>query len=293
MPASHPRRGTGTACAWKMFEPVRVFVVFTIMKHILIPLVAVLLCAGQTLHAEPEIKGTAAELSQYLKGVPRTVRLTGESEVKATADRAIIFIRVVTENKSLQEASRLNQELRTKMIRTLSEKNLPADRIHASRFSSTPKYGVFSEKAKSYRVENIVKITTQDEKEFQTVANLVDTMPELRHDGIEFDHSDKEGLKKRALEQALDKATERKRLYEEKLGVKLTPNGFDEGRVFVPGSTSAARNFYSRKSALTALPGSSPSAIQVPDAGNEEAPSSFDELVFKVVVTVEYSVEAR
>lgn len=293
MPALDLRRETGGTYALKMFELIRTYVVLTIMKYFLIPLVAAFMCAGHTLHAEPEIKGTPSELSHYLKGVPRTVNLTGESEVKAAADRATISIRVVTDNKSLQEASRLNQELRTKMIRALTEKNLPADRVNASRFSSTPKYGVFSEKAKSYRVENIVKITTLDEREFQTVANLVDTFPELRYDGIEFDHSDKEGLKRRTLEQALDKATEKKKIYEEKLGVKLSPKGFDEGRIIVPTPTSAARNFYSRKTALTSLPGSSPSAIQAADAGNEEAPSSFDELVFKVVVTVEYSVEAR
>lgn len=264
------------------------------MKHTTTALITMLVCAVTTLYAEPEIKGTASELEVYLKAIPRTVTLSSESEIKAAADRAILSIRVVTENKSLQEASRLNQELRSKMIRALAEKGLPADRIHASRFSSTPKYGVFSEKAKSYRVENVVKITTHDEKEFQSVASLVDTTPEFRHDGIEFEHSDKEALKKRALDQAFDKATEKKKLYEERLGLKLTPRNFQEGRVTVPAPAQATRRYYSGKTTITTgLPEASAYGNQIPDPANEDAPNSFDELVFKAVVTVEYAVESR
>ncbi len=265
------------------------------MKHITTALITILVCAGTTLYAEPEIKGTASELAQYLKEIPRTVTLTGESEVKMAADRAIVSIRVVTENKTLQEASRLNQELRTKMIRTLAEKSLPADRIHASRFSSTPKYGVFSEKAKSYRVENVVKITTHDEKEFQSVASLVDTTPEFRHDGIEFEHSDKQALKRRAMEQALDKVMEKKKLYEEKLGVKLTPKSFDEGRVMIPNQAGPRNKYYATAKSIAPIsPLDSNYQNRAADAaGDEEATTSFDELVFKAVVTVEYAVESR
>ncbi len=103
---------------------------------------ALLLAAGTSLRAEPEIKGTAAELTQHLTGIPRTVDLVGEAEIKVAADRAITSIRVVTENKSLGEASRANQEQRAKMLRSLAEKGIPPERVQASKFSSTPKYGV-------------------------------------------------------------------------------------------------------------------------------------------------------
>ena len=167
--------------------------------------------------AEPEVKGSPAELSAYLAGVPKLVSITGESELKVTADRALISLKVVTENKSLQEASRANQEIRAKVLRTLAEHGVPNERVKPSRFSSTPKYGVFREKAKSYRVENTVKITAQDEKEFQAVASLVDSLAEVRYESIEFEHSEKDSLKAKALAQAIDKATEKRKLYEEKL----------------------------------------------------------------------------
>ena len=55
--------------------------------------------------AEPELKGLPGELTEYLKGVPKTVTVTGESEVKVEADKATASLRVQTENKSFQEAS--------------------------------------------------------------------------------------------------------------------------------------------------------------------------------------------
>lgn len=115
-----------------------------------ITLVSLCLFAIQ-LRAEPEIKGSPAELTTYLAGVPKLVSITGESELKVTADRALISLKVVIENKSLQDASRANQEIRARILRTLAEQGVPNERVKASKFSSTPKYGVFREKARSYR----------------------------------------------------------------------------------------------------------------------------------------------
>jgi len=249
--------------------------------------------------AEPELKGTPAELAAYLASVPKTVTLLGDAEVKVPADRALISLNVVTENKSLQEASRANQELRARIVRSLTEQGLPAERIKASKFSSTPKYGVFKEKAKSYRVENIIKITAHDEKEFQAVAGLVDGISEVRYDSIEFEHSDKDGLKAKALAQAVDKANEKRKLYEEKLGVKLSPKSFGEGvavptdalsrRRYVADSANYERSSPAKLSYVTPLPSAS---VQAGDAV-EETPSSFNELVYTARITVEYAVESK
>lgn len=261
------------------------------MKLITLAL-ALLLWGSLALHAEPELKGTAADLTQYLSGMLRTVGLVGDGEVKVPADRASISVKVVTENKSLQEASRLNQELRAKMARVLAEKGIPADRIQASKFSSTPKYGMFGEKAKSYRVENTVKITAHDEKEFQAVGGLVDVTPEFRYDSIEFEHSDKDGLKQRALTQAIDKVTGKKRTYEEKLGVRLTPKSFEEAR-FAEAATAAGRGYSKMTDSISyAARGVTPVSGGA-EGMVEEGPTSFGELVFKAQVTVLYAVEAK
>lgn len=253
---------------------------------------ALMLAITTAVKAEPEIKGTATELSEHLAAVPRTVLLSGESEVKVPSDRALVSLSVVTEHRSLQEASRQNQELRAKLIKTLAGQGIAADRIQASKFSSTPKYGVFGDKAKSYRVDNVVKITAQDEKEFQAVANLVDTHAEVRYESIEFEHSDKEGLKKKVLEQAIDKVAEKQRLYQEKLGVKLKVKGFVEGRSSI-GDVVVGRRMYAGLEgsySKVATLGATRSVTPTPEAVSEALPTSFAEMIFRAQVAVEYTV---
>lgn len=252
----------------------------------------VLLCV-QNLAAETEIKGSPAELAGYLANVPRTVAITGEAEVKVPADRAVIGLKVTTENKSLQDALRLNQEVRSKIVNELKDRGLPADRIQASKFSSTPKYGLFGEKAKSYRVENVIKVTARDEKEFQATARLVDGIPEVQYLGIDFEHSDKEALKQKALVQALDDADRRKKLYEDRLGVKLAPKGFAEASA---ASQTAPPSLPRLESGLGFAKAKSPTPIPAAGpacAASEEAGSLFGELYFAARVAIEYSLESR
>ena len=252
------------------------------------------------LHAEPELKGSPGELAAYLASVPKTVSLTGEAEVKVPADRALISLNVVTENKSLQEASRANQEIRARILRALTEQGLPAERIKASKFSSTPKYGVFKEKAKSYRVENAIKITAHDEKEFQAVAGVVDNVSEVRYESVEFENSEKNELKLKACAQALEKAMERKKLYEENLGVKLTAKGFYEA-VAVPNRSGRTLNRavgidarYASVSPSFSGPVPAQDALLTSGLANmEEIPASFSELVYTARVAVEYAVESK
>ncbi len=258
-------------------------------KYITLAAVGIMVCR---IHAEPEIKGTPTELAQYLPHLPRLVSLAGESELKVAADRALISLKVVTENKSLQEASRLNQELRAKILKALADKGVPSDRVQPSKFSSTPKYGLFGDKAKSYRVENVVKIKAQDEKEFQAVAALVDGWPEIRYDSVEFEHSDKDGLKKKALILALEKVKEKKGFYEESLGVKLAVRGFSEAGVVA--SPLQLRNAYVNGSYYGAISGKAVGSLPAqPEADVENAPSSFGELVFIGRVSVDYAVETK
>jgi uncharacterized protein YggE len=240
--------------------------------------------------AEPELKGTATELAQYLSSVPKTVAISGEAEVRVPAHRAVLTLKVVTESKSLQEAMRMNLDFRNRIADQLKKVGIPADRIQSSRFSSTPKFGIFSEKAKSYRIENLVRIVVQDEKEFQSGMAIVDLWPEVQFAGVEFEYGDKEALKKKALAEACDKANERKTLYEEKLGLKLTPATFTENPVVQRNAEAA--NYVSTKRAYAV---SSVSGIETqPDfAGTDESVSSFGELVYTARVTVEYTAQVK
>jgi uncharacterized protein YggE len=235
--------------------------------------------------AEPEIKGTASELAQFLNGVPKTVVVTGEAEVRVPAHRAVLSLKVTTENKSLQEALRLNLELRSKLTDHLKNLGISPERIQASKFSSTPKFGIFGDKAKSYRVENVMRVSVQDEKEFQSATGVVDKWAEVQFDGVEFEYTDKELQKQNAVAKACDNAGERKKIYEDKFGLKLLPARFDEGQVAQrnagPANYGVAKGYVS---SLTPLSSDSVGTVA------QESISSFGEMVYTAKVAVEYSV---
>ena len=250
--------------------------------------------ASKLFAAEPELKGSPAELAAFLASQPKIVSVSGESELKITADRAVVSLRVVTEQKTLQETLRANQEARAKLASWLKDRGVPSDRIQASKFSSTTKTGVFTDKAKSYRVENILNVKVQDEKEFQAVAHAVDAIVEVQFHGVTFEQSDKEVLRNKALDQALDNANQRKRVFEEKLNVKLTPKSFS---VVSTGSGRSLDDSRMHRYASTKT-GSGPadsyaSAERTQGAVLEDSGPLFGELIFTARVNVDYAVESK
>jgi uncharacterized protein YggE len=244
--------------------------------------------------AEPEIKGSPSELSHYLAELPKTVTILGEAEVRVPADQALVNLKVTAENKSLQEALRANQETRSKLLGYLKSKGVPAERVHASRFSSTPKFGWLSDKAKSYRVENVVRVTVQDEQEFQAVAGAVDSFSGVQFNSVEFQHRDKEASKTKALAQACENANQRRAVFEEKLGLTLKPQRFSGGNVVQNQNTNQMRRYgvsdasgsYPRKAGPETL-------VTEPVVETEEEGSSFGELVFTAQINVEYSIQTK
>ncbi len=270
------------------------------MKLLMI-LSTMFLTALQALSAEPEIKGSPTELANYLSGLPQAVLVTGEGEIKLPADRAVISLKVTTENKSLAEALRANDEVRGRVASYLKERGLGPERIKAAKFSSTPKYGVFSEKVKGHRVENLIKVTAHDDKEFQSVAGVPDKFSEVIYTGVEFEQSNKDSLKMQATVQACNDAEERKKVFEKQLGIKLVPRRFFERGGIEPNynamfqaqggsppSTTISSPFAHSLQRPTRLPGYGDA---VPVAAPAESVSEFGELVFKVYVTVEYAAE--
>jgi uncharacterized protein YggE len=265
-----------------------------------------------TARAEPELKGTPSELSRYLQDVPiretpKTISIAGEAELRVPADQAVVTLKVTTENKSLHEALRLNQEVRTKLIAHLKSHNMPAERVHASKFSSTPRFGLFGEKAKSYKVENLVRITVEDEHEFQLTASTVDQFAEVQFVAADFEVKDKEAMKAKAMAQACDNANKRKGLLEEKLGMSLKATGFSSGPVLQSMNSEGRRypsgSYYgggslggykalarSADQAITSGVRSEPMAGG-PDAGEDV--SSFGEMIYTAGVTIEYRVEGK
>jgi uncharacterized protein YggE len=252
--------------------------------------------------AEPELKGTSADLAQLLTNVPRTVEVTGEAEVKIEADRAVLTVKVSTSARDLGAALRSNQQARGKFTELLAGKGIASGQVKASKFSSTEKYAVFSDKVKSHRVDNLLKVTVRNEKEFQIVADAIDSLPEAQYLGVDFDRSDKEEMKAKAIAQACDNATQRKRVFEEKLGLKLSvkgfrdPSGVPQGAIptgLMGGARAVGFSGPTVTRDVGVVPDYTDALLTHALAQREGDGLGFGELTFRSRVTVEYSVEGK
>lgn len=261
----------------------------------------IILLASFTAFAEPQIQGTANELARFFKSEPKpnTVAIIGEAKILVPAHRAVLSLNIASENKSLAEAFRANTVLRGKLADYLKSQGLPEDRILVAKFSSTPQSGTFSSKVKSYRIENEVRISIQDDKELQCAVSVMDKWPEVQYAGLDFSYADKESLKKSVMAKACDNANEKKLIYEEKFGLKLVPVSFDGGDVAQRHSNSynnnngGGRGGMSAIDPTTGLPMASV-ALPVPIApAAEESATSFGEMALTASVTVQYTVQAK
>ncbi|MFC1739290.1 SIMPL domain-containing protein [Planctomycetota bacterium] len=257
------------------------------MQRVLLMYLVVSIITGAAL-AEPELKGTPSELTAYLSDIPKYVRLSGTSELKMQADHAKVEISVKTKDDLLQNALKLNQDLRGKIEKSLNSSGISSDKIAASRFSSTPRYGFFSTKPTSYEVTNLVKITIEKEKDFQEIAEIVDSYKEVEYSGISFEHSDKDQLKRKALEQTCDDVNKKKLLYETKFGVKLEPKSFIPSDIEESGKV--AEGIYLRSYGRGVYNKLGSSVHQEAPDEVEAAASPFGELIFTGYITVEYQL---
>lgn len=281
--------------------------IFIVLKQFALPLafpVWFCLVAG-SVFAQAELKGTPAELALLLTNAPRSVLVTGESEIQVQADRAVLSVQITTTAKELGAALRANEQVRSKFTKLLAGQGIDAGQVKASKFSSTEKHAVFSDKVKSHRVSNLLKVTARNEKEFQVVADAIDSLTEAQYLGVEFERSDSEDLKAKAIAQAIDNANQRKQVFEGKLGLKLTVRGFwDPSGAPPPGPTiQKATNptrgygfdwYLGNSLVLGGASDYSDSAVTLRAlAQRGESGSSFGELTFRSRVIIEYSAQGK
>ena len=246
-------------------------------------IVAALLLGCPAAFAEPEIKGSPSELTGYLNTVPGTMTITGDAEEKVQADRALVTLKVATEEKSLEDALEENDKARAELTKKLIEKGISEDRIKALSFSSTPQQGFFSDKVKKYKIENFVKVTVTGDQEFRAVAKLVDDLDEVDLGDIEFEHSQKDELEQKVLAKACDEAVALKGIYEKHLGVKLTTKRFWQNVAPAPRMA---------RPAMQAAGIAKFDSLDMATGAESSAPAFLSELVFRAAVVVEYTIAA-
>lgn len=243
--------------------------------------------------AEPEIKGSPSELAAYLGSLPGSVRLIGEGEIKTPSDRAILSLRIDTEGKTLTAALEENQQIRSRLIKYLGDKKIPKESIKPAPFSAVPKTSIFSDKVKSYKISTLVKVTTHNEESFGVIARAVDQIKDVSFVQAEFEHSDEDNIRSRAIHEACEKVERQKRIYEAQLGVKLTPrNILDQSA----GAAPVQERQYDSDGSYTSGRAKVYDSFSVSGGSDSEvvvASTAFGELVFKSRISVEYSVERK
>jgi uncharacterized protein YggE len=135
----------------------------------------------------------------------------------------------------LSGAIKKNQSIRRILTTFLNKKGFDAKSITSSKFSSTPEYGFFGNKPDNYKVNNIILIKIQSEKEFLSISEAVDKHEQVFLAGTSFEHSEHKEYEKKVLANAIENALSKKILYEKTLATKLHVTSISENTTsFMP-----------------------------------------------------------
>lgn len=180
-------------------------------------------CVLGSARAEVELKGTPAELASHIAALPKAVTLDGEARLTLSADRSLIRLTISTEGRTMDEATQRNQLFRDELSRALTRAGVASSNIVAGKFSVSPDYGRYSNKLRNVRFETAVKVTVEDEKQLQALGAFLEQRQEFRVRSIEPKDSQEEQNRLKAISLACDNALKKRQLYEERLGLVLTP----------------------------------------------------------------------
>lgn len=199
------------------------------MKHALLalPLVALALgAAAPAAHADPELRGTPAELARYLKRTPRQLVLRGHARLVVPSDVAKVKVVVKTTGKDLPTALRANASRREALAAALVAAGIDGKKISAEKFSTSPQYGWFGKTPNAYEVVNHLTVSVADDRQLQSVAEAAAQSAETTFDGATFELSRQDEIEEGVRHSAFEDALARRRYYEEKLGAALKPVAF-------------------------------------------------------------------
>lgn len=235
--------------------------------------------------ANPELKGSPEELRQFLHPSEKTVTIYADAEEKAYSDTAIISLVITTERKQLAEAIAANNDLRSSIRDGLNKQGIPNEDIKSSKFSTSPQYGWFGKKPDSYKVTNRMAVKISEEEQLRTIASVADASGPVDLADISFEHSEVDAFKLKVKAKALDKIMQQKAFYEQSLNVRLTPVYFRDANIHHFASQGA--RVLSRSAA--------PVMAELKSASNDASiatePTSFDEIVYRAELSVDFQIQ--
>lgn len=260
------------------------------MKWMLTMLVAA--CVARGAGAAPTMSGTADEIAAQLKAMPGRITLRGECERKVEADCANVVVLISNSEKSLRPALQKNQATRAEILAALERDGIPTGRVHMTRFSSAPRTGFFSGKAKAFDIESRMLVEATSEKDILAVASFMEGRTDVALVSISFENTQQEAIGKEVLSRALSRVDELKSVYEKQLGARLVVRAVgpqDHGR---PVEPALRRHTVGKEVSGMAQALSSPELGAVIHALEQAPPdlSQFDQVVYRATVDVTFDV---
>jgi uncharacterized protein YggE len=246
-------------------------------------IVFVVMCNSASLLAAPELKGSPDELRSFLQKSPTKVTVRGYAEESAYADVAIVTLIIATENKQMSAALSANSSLRAAISKGFVAAGIAPESINTSKFSTSPQFGWFGDKPKSYEIVNRMKVEISGESQLKAVASAADLNIEIDFSDIEFKHTQKEQLKTQLLQEAIDDVMSQKKFYEDQLGLQLVPVSFTAPDVSVPARRAASR------SALEEITVTARKRSDM-DEFDASVPVTFDEIEYSARVSVVFEI---
>jgi len=159
--------------------------------------------------------------------------------------------------------------------------------IKSSRFSTSPQYGWFGKTPESYNVVNRIAVKALSDEQFEAIARVADNHKHVEFSGAEFKHADASSFKNQVNALALDDAMQKRKFYEDSLGVKLLPIIF--GKVSLDsGATKGALVL----NTAAQRQGKADSSFLAKGRGAYEAAPSvgFDEVHYRATISVTFKV---
>ncbi len=237
-----------------------------------------------------QLTGNPEELRNFLHPRKNIVSLYASAKLTAYADKAIVHLTITTDKKALAEALEANNQLRKEIKANLIKIGVKAENIHTSQFSSSPQFGWFGSKPKSYQVVNRMSISIFDEDHLTAIARLSDASKAIEISSTQFKHSKKKVFIQRVKQKAMAKIIQQKSFYEDKLGIKLKTQRFSESRLRFTGSQGAKDRENKIVILGSRLKRQTTTTSSSTDVSVAE-PQSFDEIEYEISLTVDFSLE--
>ena len=197
---------------------------------------------GPTLFFKPlflaSLAFVAISPAQAADPEPHTITVSGEGEVKAVPDEAVLTAGVESTGTTADAALAANRRAMSNVFATLKRQGIPDKSIQTSGFNISPQYEAGNhnrQRIVGYQASNNVEITIDDTSKLGASIDALVASGANSMGGVSFTTRDPRPLLKQARESAVKDAMDRAETYAQAAGLTLgRVIEIDDGEVQIP-----------------------------------------------------------